>query len=200
MLAEVGDFGERLPASLIIDQLILLARNRSCGTEISNSYSAVADTVRYLSTALGQISIRKDYLEALQRNGTDSEIPRFLQHQSSVLEQLKNIWVTAFQVQDMLWDNLAAVSYEKGTDSEGINFSLGISEENIMFDTVLGRLAVECVQSIKNGFLREDLCPKNSMNSHKDGGIDIKSVIDSFGISDRLYAGRISMLVRGCFP
>ena len=200
MHVEAVDFGERLPASLIIDHLISLAHNRSCGIDISSSCSAVTDTVLYLSTALGQLSIRKDYLEALQRNGTDSEVPQFLQHQSTVLEQLKSIWVTAFQVQDMLWDNLAAASYSKGKDSEGINISLGTSEENIMFDTVLGRLAIECVQSIKNGFLRDDICPKNSMNNHEDDGMDLTSVIDSFGISDKPHAGRISMLIRGCFP
>ena len=41
MHIEAVDFGERLPASLIIDHLISLAHNRSCGIDISSSCSAV---------------------------------------------------------------------------------------------------------------------------------------------------------------
>ena len=219
LLRDCGDLGDRFPASVIIDKLILLAKLRGAGLDLASTQgdsdadanaclSAVTDTVQYLSMALGQLSIRKDCLETLYRAGTSD-----LHHQrdfSIADSQLKAVWTTALAVQECLWVDLAAASHERETS--GADISLGMTEEAVIFSTVLGRLAAECRQSITEDLLRGDICPsifpvgdRDSTRGDRDregvydGALDIEAIIETLNFSDNLHSQRIGHLVRGCF-
>lgn len=168
------------------------------------SESAVTDTVRYLSTALGQISMRRDCLEASEKTSTDlAELSRC---HSVVSGQLEEVWATALRVQAVQWVNLAAAatSYEqeRDRDSDSEFITLGRREENVMCGTVMGRLVTECLQSVSAGLLRNDICPTSDEENCEDGRrVDLNSVINSLEvISNSPHAKRIAFLIRGCFP
>ena len=84
--------------------------------------------------------------------------------------------------------------------------SLG-AEENIMFGTVLGRLSIECRQSVRDELLRGDVCPNTGprdtggageQDSGGAAGVDLDSIIDTLGFSDTPHADRVAYLIRGC--
>ena len=186
--------------------------------------SAVADTVRYLSTALGQLSILKDHLHvrtAQERNdlGSDSRsssVDDDIERRERGVradEQLLSVWVTALRVQEGLWVDLAAASYSKDGQTD---IALGVLEDDVISSSVLGCLAVECKASLAGNMLRHDVYPRltsrleeNGENEEEEeereerGGLhgavlDVQAIIASSNFIDNSYTQRIAHLIKGC--
>ena len=245
MLRDCGDLSDRLPPSLIIDKLILLAQSRGAGLDINSLTlargrtrvgsdvdpialdSAVADTVRYLSTALGQLSILKDHLHvrtAQERNdlGSDSKsgsVDDGERRERGVRadEQLLSVWATALRVQEGLWVDLAAASYPQEGQTDIV---LGVLEDDVIASSVLGRLAAECKASLADDMLRHDVYPRSTPRQRErneesegeeeqqdergglrhDAVLDIQAIMNSSTFRDRdnSYTQRIAHLIKGC--
>lgn len=169
-----------MPPLLIVDKLLVLAQLRGSGLQMqqpASSVDAVQDIVRYLSLALGLLSMQRDRSDALSASVVegkerhevmgDREIERegaagrARDPDLAVADtQLKSLWAIALKVQESLWLNIVASSSlkneagEVGRDGEALYASDGL-----MSTSVFGLLTAECKASAKEGLLRSDMIP-----------------------------------------
>lgn len=234
--------GDRLSASIVVEKLILLATARGAGLDLNSSLAttkgrskagpavgaldidpsvreeAVEDTKRFLSCALGQLSILKDHLEAqIAMSGTGrSGGEEHFQGLAFVNEQLRSVWATALRVQESLWIDLAAASAsagaggqkEGGGEGDG-DIALGTFEDDLISSSVLGGLAHECKRAVEGSQLRGDIYPESRQSPHphphthprSEGsvGVNVESIIETANFRDNPHKQRIARLIRGCF-
>lgn len=226
--------GDRLSASIVVEKLILLATSRGAGLDLNSSLAtarargrskggasagaldidpsvreaAVGDTKRFLSCALGQLSILKDHLEAqiamtgTARTGGEGHV----QGLAFVNEQLRAVWATALRVQESLWIDLAAAS-ASGQKEGDADIALGTFEDDLISSSVLGCLANECKIAVAGSQLRGDIYPESRQSPyphphpHPEGavGVDVESIIEAANFRDNPHKQRIAHLIRGCF-
>jgi hypothetical protein len=227
LLSDCGDMGDRLSATIVVEKLILLAISRGAGLDLNSSLAtargrskgaaagaldidpsvreaAVEDTKRFLSCALGQLSILKDSLEAqIAMSGTGrSGGEGHAQGLAFVNEQLRAVWATALRVQESLWIDLAAAS-ATGQKEGDADIALGTFEDDLISSSVLGGLAHECKRAVGGSQLRGDIYPESrqSPHPHSEGvvGVDVESIIEAANFRDNPHKQRIAHLIRGCF-
>ena len=207
LFKDCGDLGNRLPPPLIVDKLLLLAQQRGVGLQIHQSAStsttdAVHDIVRYLSLALGLLSMQRDRSEVLlasatgnmsqheakrevelegERESTEDAGKDHIMDLAIAYRQLRRLWAVALGVQESLWLNIIACSYgerEKGDrehkgEGEGEDGALcSNSEGSLMSTSVFGLLASECRASAEDGLLRSDMIPSSPNQGDKEGEED----------------------------
>ena len=227
LFRDCGDLGNRLPPPLIIDKLLLLAQQRGVGLQIHQSAStstadAVHDIVRYLSLALGLLSMQRDRSEVLLASATGKmsqhEAKRVVElegdresmedaGEAHILDltiayrQLRRLWAVALRVQESLWLNIIACSYgerEKGDrEQEGEREDdalYGKSEGSLMSTSVFGLLASECRASAEDGLLRSDMIPSSTTEGdEEEEGDDGGAGVGDGGADEDLHGGVISL-------